>query len=140
MVRLVKIYLPWLTIPVAFLLAGVVLLPERETERGDLPRDALTGEKKGRSALKFHALTRGGLDETPLHTVNRPGLTHLSFRVDDLGTVVSDVERLGGRVLAGSEIDNPRFSTKAVFVVDPDGLRIELLQTPGDPDSLPGAG
>jgi catechol 2,3-dioxygenase-like lactoylglutathione lyase family enzyme len=74
------------------------------------------------------------------HPVNRPGLTHLSFRVDDLNAVVSSVERLGGRVLAGSEIDNPRFQTKAVFVVDPDGLRIELLQTPGDPDSLPGAG
>ena len=70
-----KIYLPWLAIPVALLLAGVVLLPERETERDDLPRGALTGEKKGRSALKFHALTRGGLDQTPLHTVNRPGLT-----------------------------------------------------------------
>jgi hypothetical protein len=28
---------------------------------------------------------------------------------------------------------------QAVFVVDPDGLRIELLQAANDPGSLPGA-
>ena len=71
--------------------------------------------------------------------VNRLGLTHLSLRVDDLDATVLAVERSGGRCLAATRIENPRFQTRAVFVVDPDGLRIELLQTPGDPSALPAA-
>ncbi len=73
------------------------------------------------------------------HPVNRLGLTHLSFRVDDLDNAVEAVERSGGRALKRSRIDNPRFQTAALFVTDPDGLRIELLAAPGDPGALPGA-
>ena len=71
--------------------------------------------------------------------VNQPGLTHLSLRVTDLDEAVAAVESRGGRVLAGSRIHNPRYDTSAVFVTDPDGLRLELLEAPGDPDALPGA-
>ena len=73
------------------------------------------------------------------HPVNRLGLTHLSFRVDDLDDAVEAVERNGGRTLKRSRIDNPRFQTAAIFVTDPDGLRIELLTAPGDPGALPGS-
>ena len=38
-----------------------------------------------------------------------------------------------------TRIDNDAWRSKAVFVTDPDGLRIELLQAPGDPNALPGA-
>ena len=70
--------------------------------------------------------------------INQTGLTHLSFRVASLNEAIAAVESNGGRALASSRIDNPRFQTAAIFVTDPDGLRIELLETPGDPDSLPG--
>ena len=69
--------------------------------------------------------------------VNQLGLTHLSLRVDDLDAAIRAVEQAGGRCLSGTRIENARFRTSAVFVLDPDGLRIELLDAPGAPDSLP---
>ncbi len=74
------------------------------------------------------------------HPLNQLGLTHLSFRVASLDEAIALVESRGGRVLAGTRIQNPRYETSAVFVTDPDGLRIELLESPGDPAALPGAG
>lgn len=73
------------------------------------------------------------------HPINRLGLTHLSFRVESLDDAIAAVAAAGGRPLPDSRIENPRFRTAAIFVTDPDGLRLELLQTPGDPASLPGA-
>jgi catechol 2,3-dioxygenase-like lactoylglutathione lyase family enzyme len=87
--------------------------------------------------LEFDSpVSTGGPGPRP---VNQPGLTHLSLRVADLDQAIHDVEASGGRVLEKSRIDNPKFRTAAIFVTDPDGLRIELLQTPGDPSSLPGS-
>jgi len=70
--------------------------------------------------------------------MNRLGLTHLSLRVADLDAVVAAVVSLDGVCLAATRIDNDVWRSKAVFVTDPDGLRIELLQAPGDPNALPG--
>ena len=71
--------------------------------------------------------------------VNQTGLTHLSFRVTDLDASVARVTSCGGRVLEHTRIQSDRFQTRAIFVTDPDGLRIELLDAPGDPNALPGA-
>jgi catechol 2,3-dioxygenase-like lactoylglutathione lyase family enzyme len=71
--------------------------------------------------------------------MNRLGLTHLSLRVADLDAVVAAVASLGGACLDATRIENDAWRSKAVFVTDPDGLRIELLQAPGNPDALPGA-
>lgn len=76
--------------------------------------------------------------DTP-RPMNRVGLTHLSLRVADLDAVIVAIEQAGGTTLAETRIDNPAWGSKAVFVTDPDGLRIELLQVPGDPDTLPGS-
>jgi lactoylglutathione lyase len=53
--------------------------------------------------------------------VNQPGLTHLSFSVDDVDAVTARVEELGGQVLAATHIGT------AVFLRDPDGQLIELF-------------
>jgi len=76
--------------------------------------------------------------DTP-RPMNLLGLSHLSLRVGDLDAVIAAIERAGGSTLTDSCIENPRWGSRAVFVTDPDGLRIELLQTPGDPDALPGS-
>jgi len=73
------------------------------------------------------------------HAFDRLGLSHVSLRVDDLDSAIHAVERAGGRGLPHTRVESPRFQMRAAFVVDPDGLRIELLQAPGDPDALPGA-
>jgi len=75
--------------------------------------------------------------ETP-RPLNQLGLTHLSFRVPDLDRTAEAIAAAGGSVLEGSRIENPKYRTKAIFVLDPDGQRIELLEAPGDPASLPG--
>jgi lactoylglutathione lyase len=50
-----------------------------------------------------------------------PGLTHLSFGVDDLDETCAAVLAHGGEVLTASRLPS------AVFVTDPDGQMIELL-------------
>ena len=72
--------------------------------------------------------------------MNRPGFTHLSFRVDELDAVADALVACGGRLLAETRIDNPRFRARAVFATDPDGTRIELVEAPGDPAAVPPGG
>ncbi len=72
--------------------------------------------------------------------VNQLGLTHLSFRVRELAAFVGRVEAAGGRVLEDSRLDIPDGKgSSALFVVDPDGTRIELIDAPGEPGALPGS-
>jgi catechol 2,3-dioxygenase-like lactoylglutathione lyase family enzyme len=63
----------------------------------------------------------GTLGGAAPRAMNQVGLTHLSFEVDDLEAVAERVRAAGGKVLEASRI------APAVFVVDPDGTRIELV-------------
>jgi catechol 2,3-dioxygenase-like lactoylglutathione lyase family enzyme len=62
--------------------------------------------------------------------VNQFGLTHLSFRVTDVGVVAERIRELGGevhghtRTTFGSGEDALDF----VYCSDPDGVRIELMK------------
>jgi catechol 2,3-dioxygenase-like lactoylglutathione lyase family enzyme len=51
-----------------------------------------------------------------------PGLTHLSFSVDDIADTCARVAELGGEVLTDTDIGG-----RAVMIRDPDGQLIELL-------------
>lgn len=62
--------------------------------------------------------------------MNALGLTHLSLRVDDLDRVLGELRAAGVEVLDDTRIDAGE--AHAIFVVDPDGTRIELVQQPGD--------
>jgi len=53
--------------------------------------------------------------------LNEPGLTHLSFSVEDVAATAARVADLGGEVLDDTDVG------AAVFVRDPDGQLIELL-------------
>lgn len=61
--------------------------------------------------------------------MNAPGLTHLSLAVDDLAAAAEALERGGGRVLGATRTWNPALATGAIFALDPDGTRIELVQS-----------
>lgn len=65
-------------------------------------------------------------DENPPATervMNEPGLTHLSFSVDDVSAAAARVEALGGEILPDTDVGG------GVFLRDPDGQLIELYPT-----------
>ena len=63
--------------------------------------------------------------------MNQLGFTHLSLRVDDLDEVVTELREAGVEVRNDTRIELPAAQTKAVFVSDPDGTLIELVEQPG---------
>ena len=71
--------------------------------------------------------------------MNGRGLTHLSLRVDSVRDTLETLRAAGVRVLDETRIDVPDFGAAAIFVADPDGTLIELVQAPGDPEAPPGA-
>lgn len=70
--------------------------------------------------------------------LNRAGLTHLSLVVEDLDGTLAALRALGARPLEESQIENPGFGARAIFVLDPDGTRVELVEGDFDPARLPG--
>jgi lactoylglutathione lyase len=62
-------------------------------------------------------------NEPPRHrSFTEPGLTHVSFTVDDLAVTCALVAEHGGEVLAETDV-----SGMAIMVRDPDGQLLELL-------------
>jgi catechol 2,3-dioxygenase-like lactoylglutathione lyase family enzyme len=55
-------------------------------------------------------------------TFTEPGLTHLSFSVEDVAATCARVAELGGEVLADTDLGG-----RAVMIRDPDGQLLELL-------------
>jgi catechol 2,3-dioxygenase-like lactoylglutathione lyase family enzyme len=92
--------------------------------------------------MRSQYLTKGGFRlelmgwETPaVHGVaskfrNQRGLTHLSFEVDDIVAVEDRLLALGGHRLpdARVKVEREPADISLVFLTDPDGTRIELLQ------------
>jgi glyoxylase I family protein len=77
----------------------------------------------------LHYAKPGRVGDGSPRAMNALGLTHLSFRVDDIDASVSKLEGHGARVLRDTRIDNPSLRAKAIFVTDPDGTLIELVET-----------
>jgi catechol 2,3-dioxygenase-like lactoylglutathione lyase family enzyme len=67
---------------------------------------------------------------------NAYGFAHLSFRVSNLDDTCAKVEELGGTVLAGTRIglgsEDDGEPAQIMFVLDPGGNRIELIQHPNE--------
>ena len=64
------------------------------------------------------------------------GYSHVAVRVSDLDAVTERLVAAGADVLTASRTANPRpdgLQSGAVFVNDPDGIRLELVQIPGAP-------
>ena len=74
--------------------------------------------------LELLHFDREGNDARRDRSFTEPGLTHLSFSVDDVATTCARVAGLGGEVLTDTDIGG-----LAVMIRDPDGQLIELLPT-----------
>ena len=65
--------------------------------------------------------------------MNQVGLTHLSFLVSDLDAVLARLRALGAHVLDATRLAGAGQGPGAIFVTDPDGTRIELVEGDFDP-------
>ena len=74
----------------------------------------------------------GHTGEAVRRPMNQLGLTHLSLRVDDVETVASTIEALGGTVVRDTRttFDVSGAHLEFVYCTDPDGVRIELMDIP----------
>lgn len=85
----------------------------------------------GGRVLELLHLDRPGNDPARERRFTEPGLTHLSFTVDDVAATCRAVEAHGGEVLPETDVGG-----FAIMVRDPDGQLLELLP----PGALPATG
>jgi catechol 2,3-dioxygenase-like lactoylglutathione lyase family enzyme len=71
--------------------------------------------------LELLCFEREGNPPARRRPFNEPGLTHISFSVDDVHAAAARAVELGGELIAETDIG------MALFVRDPDGQLIELL-------------
>lgn len=87
-------------------------------------------ERDGFRIELLHYATPGPAGSSAPRAMNQLGLTHLSIRVEDLTGVLETLRAAGVSVLDATRIDVAALRSHAVFVTDPDGTRIELVESP----------
>jgi catechol 2,3-dioxygenase-like lactoylglutathione lyase family enzyme len=102
----------------------------------DFPDVVLTSQfiRKGEMAIELLSFTEPApFGDRERRAVNQLGLTHLSFRVNDLEAVAAQVVELGGAIVETSRttIDLGDTPLKFVYCTDPDGVRVELMDLGG---------
>ena len=72
------------------------------------------------------------VDRTAVDTrTANPGTAHIAFFVDDLDTLYADLVRKGVRSVSPpvTPTIGPNEGGRAVYLIDPDGIRVELIET-----------
>ncbi len=98
----------------------------------DVEFRAIYLEREGVRIELLHYTSPGHVGDGKPRAMNALGLTHLSLRVDDLDAVLSELREAGVEILSDTRIDVEQDQAHAIFVTDPDGMLIELVQQPGD--------
>lgn len=71
-------------------------------------------------------------DTTP-RPMNQLGLTHLALRVTSLENTIARIREFGGKLIEGSQVSNEDYGSQIAYATDPDGTRLELIETASDP-------
>lgn len=95
-------------------------------------------ERDGTRIELLHYVAPGAVGDGAVRAMNGRGLTHLSLRVDSVQDTLQVLRGAGVRVLDETLINIPDFGAAAIFIADPDGTLIELVQSPGDLEAPPG--
>jgi catechol 2,3-dioxygenase-like lactoylglutathione lyase family enzyme len=90
-------------------------------------------ERDGVRIELLHYVSPGHEDGTVPRPMNRRGLTHIALRVEGLAGMLAQIEQAGFEIIKPTHIINRDLGTAAVYVLDPDGVRVELIDLPGDP-------
>lgn len=72
------------------------------------------------------------VERTPVDTrTANPGTAHIAFFVDDLDALFADLTAKGVRSVSApvTPTIGPNKGGRAVYLIDPDGIRVELIQT-----------
>jgi glyoxylase I family protein len=98
----------------------------------DLPDVAVTSQfiRRGPIAIELLAFREPNpFGERTRRAVNQLGLTHLSFRVDDVAAAAARVVEFGGSIVESSRttIDLGGTALAFLYCTDPDGVRVELM-------------
>ena len=99
----------------------------------DVKFKAVYLQREGVRIELLHYATPGHQHGDAPRPMNRLGLTHLSLRVDGLEALLERLRAAGVRVLDASNIYNAELAAGAIMITDPDGTRIELYESRGDP-------
>ncbi|GIW43350.1 MAG: glyoxalase [Candidatus Binatia bacterium] len=94
----------------------------------DVDLEAVYLERDGFRVELLHYRVPGSMDASGPRQMNLRGLTHLSFQVDDVAATADRLVALGGRPLPETRVEMFPFGVVAMFVLDPDGTRIELVR------------
>ena len=106
--------------------AKLLRLPEVDQRTVFVERD---GVRLALFALRTPPIQNAGR----VRAMNEAGMVALMLRVDDLDATLDTMRAAGVRVLDETRIDHPTYASKLVFVTDPDGLLVELIEIAGDP-------
>lgn len=88
-------------------------------------------ERDGVRIELLHYVSPGVVGSEQPRQMNQLGFTNLAVRVTDLPAEVTRLRALGAHVLEHTRVENSAFQSTVVFLTDPDGTRIELVQMPG---------
>jgi len=86
---------------------------------------------KDGTKIELLGWTSPAVEGTPSTRRNQVGLTHLSFTVEDLPAIEARLVALGATVVESTRthIDMGVATLDLLFLADPDGTRIELMET-----------
>ncbi len=102
--------------------AGLLGFSEMDVELVYLERDGI------RLELLWYRVPDHEGDGTP-RPMNLVGPTHLAFRVGDFDGLCRKIDASGGTVLSETTTTFG-FGNRGVMTLDPDGIRIELIERP----------
>lgn len=97
----------------------------------------LPGTDVALELLEYRNVERAAIDT---RTAN-PGTAHIAFYVDQLDVLYEDLKRRGIRSVSApvTPTIGPNAGGRAVYMVDPDGIRVELIQTRQSFEAFAGA-
>jgi len=89
--------------------------------------------RKGEIAIELIDFHEPEIELVGRRPLPRTGLTHLSIRVDDLDDVAGRLAALGGSIVESTRTVLPFGDTslRFIYLTDPDGTRVELMEIPG---------
>ena len=95
--------------------------------------------RRDHMTLELLAFAKPGHVGTPeRRPMNQLGFTHLAIWVSDLDAAATRVTDYGGRLIEATRtvFDHPKLKGRWLMCMDPDGVRLELLEYPDGEDLL----